>query len=214
MTRQRLAKTTTRLSNGTSVTRTTIKPRAVQEWEIQAEAVRRLRAMPEFDRQFTLAGDMAAAKRSRQGSVIAKATGLVPGDPDLRIYLTGGRLCMIEFKAGKGRESTEQVDRIALLDTLGFTVEVVKAETADEGATRTVELVRKWLDQKIQMVHVGGIVRGSGKPWLLGEVPSSYPAPPQINSEAGRAAVSAPWATVAANDNNRAQVAALGRIAK
>ena len=168
--RTRLARTTSTLANGTQVTRTTIKPRAVQEWEIQAEAVRRLRALPEFNRTFTLAGDMAAAKRSRQGAIIAKATGLTPGDPDLRLYLAGGRLCMIEFKAGKGRESTEQVDRIALLDTLGFTVVVVKAATADEGAARAVELVRGWLDQKIEMVHVGGIVRGSGKPWLLGEV--------------------------------------------
>ncbi|MGH8465097.1 MAG: hypothetical protein ACRER5_13180 [Pseudomonas sp.] len=119
----------------------------MQEYEIQSEAVRRLRAMPEFNRTFTLAGDMAAGKRSRQGATIAKATGLVPGEPDLRLYLTGGRLCMIEFKAGRGSESTEQVDRIALLDTLGFTVVVVKAETADEGATRAVELVRGWLGE-------------------------------------------------------------------
>lgn len=143
--RTRLARTTTTTPNGTRVTRTTVKPRAVQEYEIQAEAVRRLRAMPEFNRSFTLAGDMAAGKRSMRASVIAKATGLVSGEPDLRLYLTGGRLCMIEFKAGRGSESTEQVDRIALLDTLGFTVVVVKAATADEGATRAVELVRGWL---------------------------------------------------------------------
>ena len=147
MTRTRLARTTRRLENGTVVTRTKVVPRAVQEYEIQAEAVRRLRAMPEFAKWFTLAGDMAAGKRSPQAATIAKATGLVPGEPDLRVYLLGGRLCMIEFKAGKGRESTEQVDRIALLDSLGFTVVVVKAATADEGATRAVQLVRGWLDQ-------------------------------------------------------------------
>lgn len=141
----RLARTTTRAPNGTRVTRTKLVPKAVQEYEIQAEAVRRLRAMPEFGTQFTLAGDMAAGKRSRQAATIAKATGLVPGEPDLRLYLQGGRLCMIEFKAGKGRESTEQVDRIALLDTLGFTVVVVKADTADEGARRAAALVKGWL---------------------------------------------------------------------
>ena len=147
MTRTRLARTTSTMANGTKVTRTRVVPRAVQEYEIQAEAVRRLRAMPEFNHQFTLAGDMAAGKRSRQAATIAKATGLIPGEPDLRVYLAGGKLCMIEFKAGRGRESTEQVDRIALLDSLGFTVVGVKASTADEGATRAVELVRGWLDQ-------------------------------------------------------------------
>jgi hypothetical protein len=141
----RIARFTRTLQNGTKVTTTKLVARAVQEYEIQAEAVRRLRAMPEFNRAFTLAGDMAAGKRSRQASVIAKATGLVPGEPDLRLYLYGGRLCMIEFKAGKGRESAEQVDRIALLDTLGFTVVVVKADTADEGASRAVKLVQGWL---------------------------------------------------------------------
>lgn len=145
MTRTRLARSTSTTANGTRVVTTKLVPRAVQEYEIQAEAVRRLRALPEFGNRFTLAADMAAGKRSRQGAVIAKATGLVPGEPDLRLYIEGGRLCMIEFKAGKGRESTEQVDRIALLDTLGFTVEVVKADTADEGARRAVDLVRGWM---------------------------------------------------------------------
>jgi hypothetical protein len=145
VTRLRLARTTRTLSNGTKVTKTKLVPKAVLEWEIQAEAVRRLRALPEFNKTFTLAGDMAAGKRSRQGSVIAKATGLVPGEPDLRLYIAPGRLCMIEFKAGKGTESTDQVDRIALLDTLGFTVEVVKAATINDGANRAVGLVRGWL---------------------------------------------------------------------
>lgn len=176
MTRTRLARKTTTLPNGTKVTKTTIKPRGVQEYEIQAEAVRRLRKLPEFDKRFTLAGDMAAAKRSRQGATIAKATGLTPGDPDLRLYFEGGRLCMIEFKGPNGTESGEQIDRIALLDTLGFTVVVVKASTPDEGATRAVELVRGWLDQKVQMIHVGGVVRDF-KPWLVGEMPSSINEP-------------------------------------
>lgn len=145
MTRTRIAKTTTRLANGTSVVRNTIKPRAVQEYEIQAAAVRALRKLPEFGRQFTLAADMAAGKRGRQASVIAKATGLVPGEPDLRVYIASGRLCMIEFKAGKGRESAEQIDRIALLDTLGFTVEVLKADTEAEGAEKAVAMVKGWL---------------------------------------------------------------------
>ena len=185
-TRTRLRRTTTRLDNGTTVTKTKLVPRAVQEYEIQAEAVRRLRKMPEFDKRFTLAGDMAAGKRSRQGATIAKATGLVPGDPDLRLYLEGGRLCMIEFKAGKGRESTEQVDRIALLDTLGFTVVVVKANTAAEGAERTVELVQGWLGEQVALNHGHNA--------------------PQIDREASPAAETTLRAGQVANDNSGASV--------
>lgn len=145
MTRTRIARRTTTTANGTRVTTTRLVPKAVQEYEIQAAAVRALRGLPEFGKRFTLAADMAAGKRGMQASVIAKATGLVPGEPDLRVYLDRGRLCMIEFKAGRGRESPEQIDRIALLDTLGFIVEVLKADTAEEGAAKAVALVRGWL---------------------------------------------------------------------
>lgn len=143
----RIARKTITTANGTKVTRTVVKPREVQEYEIQAAAVRALRKLPEFNRKFTLAGDMAAGKRSVQQSTIAKATGLVPGEPDLRVYVAGGRLCMIEFKAAKGRESPEQIDRIALLDTLGFMVVVLKAATPEEGAERAVALVKGWLER-------------------------------------------------------------------
>lgn len=149
--RTRLARSTRILANGTRVTKTKLVVAPELEWKLQAAAVRALRALPEFGETFTLAGDMAAGRRSRQGSVIAKATGLVPGDPDLRLYLEGGRLCMIEYKADKGRESTEQVDRIALLDTLGFTVVVVKAATEAEAAAKTVALVCGWLAEQGRM---------------------------------------------------------------
>jgi hypothetical protein len=145
MVRVRAKKTTVTLANGTKVQRTTLVKAPVLEWRLQASAVRALRAMPEFGRRFTLAGDMAAARRSPQESVKMKATGLVPGEPDLRLYLEGGRLYFIEFKGEKGRESAEQIDRIALLDTLGFTVVVVQVATEEEAAQRAVELVRGWL---------------------------------------------------------------------
>lgn len=143
--RQRLRRTTTTTPNGTTVTRTTVTEAPVLEWRLQAAAVRALRALPTYNRRFTIAADMAAGRRGMQTSVQAKATGLVPGEPDLRVYLAGGRLCMIEFKGAKGRESTEQIDRIALLDTLGFTVVVLKAAAEAEAAERAVELVRGWL---------------------------------------------------------------------
>lgn len=131
-----------RLRSGIRVRKPTNK---VPEWRVQAAMIRALRAMPEFDKRFTLAGDMAAASRSPQMSVKMKATGLVAGEPDVRIYVEGGRLCLIEVKTDDGRESPEQIDRIALLDNLGFTVEVIQTSDPEQAAQRAVSLVRGWL---------------------------------------------------------------------
>ncbi len=134
---------TTRLKNGTRVVRRTD---TVPEWRIQAAAVRALRALPEFGRRFTLAADMAAHKRRPQDATIAKATGLVPGESDLRVYLEGGRLGLIEFKAATGRLSPEQKDRGALLARLGFGYQtVVKATTEADAAEQAVACVMGWL---------------------------------------------------------------------
>jgi hypothetical protein len=102
--------------------------------------------MPEFGRRFTLAGDMAAHNRRPQDAAIAKATGLTPGEHDLRIYLDGGRLALIEFKAEKGRVSPEQRDRHDLLWRLGFTRQaIVKAASEAEATEQAVANVRGWL---------------------------------------------------------------------
>lgn len=134
---------TMKLPNGTRVVRRTD---TVPEWKLQAAAVRSLRAMPEFGRRFTLAADMAAGRRGRKNAAIAKATGLVAGEHDLRVYLEGGRLGLIEFKAAKGRLSPEQRDRGALLARLGFGYQtVVKATTEADSAIQAVSVVRGWL---------------------------------------------------------------------
>lgn len=143
---------TTKLTNGTRLVRRTD---TVPEWKLQAAAVRALRAMPEFGRRFTLAADMAAGRRGRQSAAIAKATGLVAGEHDLRVYLEGGRLGLIEYKAAKGRLSPEQKDRGALLHRLGFAMQaVVKAASEADSAIQTVAVVRGWLagndNQKVE----------------------------------------------------------------
>lgn len=102
--------------------------------------------MPEFGRRFTLAADMAAGKRGWQNAAIAKATGMVAGEADLRCYLDGGRLGLIEFKAENGRLSPEQRDRHALLARLGFGHQaVIKAATEADAADMAMSTVRRWL---------------------------------------------------------------------
>lgn len=120
--------------------------KAVPEWRLQAAQVRALRAMPEFCRRFTLAGDQNAGRRGKQTAAIAKATGMTPGEHDLRIYLEGGRLGLIENKAENGRLSPEQRDRHALLARLGFGYQaVIKAATEADAADMAMATVRGWL---------------------------------------------------------------------
>lgn len=143
---------TTTLKNGTRVTKASTD---VPEWKIQAAAVRALRAMPAFGRRFTLAGDMASGRRGWQTATIAKATGLVKGEADLRLYMEGGRLGLIEYKAAKGRLSPEQKDRAALLARLGFGYQaIVKATSEADSAEKTLAIVKGWLaandNQKVE----------------------------------------------------------------
>lgn len=151
MTRTRISRTTKTLSDGTKVVRTRLKPANVQEWEIQAEAVRRCRALPGFGDEagpgvtFTLAGDFNAARRGMQESVKAKATGIVAGEEDLRFYGMGGRMLLIEMKGPKTPIRPEQHKRHALHRHLGFQVEVVRGKTIEQGAADVVALVQAWL---------------------------------------------------------------------
>ncbi len=116
------------------------------EWELQAAQVRRLRSMPEYGKQFLLAGDMNSAKRGPKAQAQAIATGMTPGEPDLRIYLIGGRLASIENKVGKkGRLSPAQRDRHTALAKLGHIVEVVSATTEQDAADQAVALVLGWI---------------------------------------------------------------------
>lgn len=146
MTRTRLARSTRKLANGTSVTTNRLVSAPELEWKLQAAGIRALRALPEFGEQFDFEGDFNAARRSPQESVKAKATGLTAGAFDVRIYMQGGRLGLIEVKAAKGRLSPEQKTRHADLMRLGFTNQtVIKVGTEVEAAAQFVATVRGWL---------------------------------------------------------------------
>ncbi|RUM99015.1 VRR-NUC domain-containing protein [Pseudaminobacter arsenicus] len=123
----------------------TATPALPLESDCQAAQVRALKAMPEYGRQFLLAGDQNAAKRGPRAQAIALATGMAAGDPDLRIYMAGGWLRLIENKVGRGRLSHAQVERHAALARLGHTVTVVRATSPDDAAAQAVALVRGWL---------------------------------------------------------------------
>ncbi|MFU0504134.1 VRR-NUC domain-containing protein [Pseudaminobacter sp. NGMCC 1.201702] len=120
---------------------TTVKTATPQEWECQSEQVRRLRRIPGV----LFVGGMEAGKRGPRARMIALATGLTAGHPDLTIFMPGGRCAFIENKVGNGRLSPAQVARHTALRKLGFEVEVVRASSTDEAGDKAVELVKKWL---------------------------------------------------------------------
>lgn len=135
------------------VTATTAAP---QEWELQAAQVKALRALPEYAKSasdvlrgrglFTLAGDQNSAKRGPKARTQALAAGLTAGEHDLRLYMIGGRLGLIENKVGKAKLEPSQEARHPLLAALGFTRQaVVRAVTCEDAADQAVALVRGWL---------------------------------------------------------------------
>ncbi len=128
--------------------RVTTKPALPLEWELQAAQVASLRRLPQYQRQFLLAGDMNASKRGPRAQAQAIATGMTSGEPDLRIYAEHGRLLLIENKVGQGRLSPAQKDRHAALQRLGYTVLVIRATTTIEAAERAVTAVLGWLAQE------------------------------------------------------------------
>ncbi|MBX4941159.1 VRR-NUC domain-containing protein [Rhizobium binae] len=146
-------------TTGPTGTKVTVEAAPVLEWQLQAEAVRQLKAMPEYASSasmvaandnsgrpsFAIAADMNGDYRSKRAAVIAKATGIAAGDPDLRLYGQNGSLLLIEFKNAEGRLSADQKERHALLRALGYRIEVVKAATEDDAARQAVDQVRSWL---------------------------------------------------------------------
>lgn len=151
MTRTRLRKTTTKLANGTRVTKTTLIQADPLEWECQAAAVRDLRQLPGYGDEagpgvtWTFAADFNSARRSMNESVKAKATGIKAGEEDLRLYAMGGHALLLELKGPKTAVSADQKKRHALHRHLGFRVEVIRCKTIEQGAADVVALVQDWL---------------------------------------------------------------------
>ena len=117
-------------------------PTKITEHHLQVAIIQRLRRMG-----LDVVADMNAARRSVQAASRLKASGMTAGEPDLRIYMPGGRLGMIEVKTATGRLSDAQAARIEKLRGLGYPVEIVKAATVLEAADLAESIVREWLNR-------------------------------------------------------------------
>ena len=109
---------------------------AVSEYDLQVGVVQWLKR-----NKFMFAADQSGLFTSKRSAGKAKLSGLVSGEPDLRIYLEGGRCLFIEMKAWKGRLSDNQTERIERLRFLGFQVEIVKERTPADAVERVKEIL-------------------------------------------------------------------------
>ena len=129
------------------VTTTKVESAPVLEWRHQAAIIRRLRQMIKSGITFAVAGDMNGLPIfSAQMKVKAKATGMTSGEHDVRVYMPGGRLGLIEVKGAEGVVSDEQEKRHALLASLGFTLQgTIFAKEEADAADQAEAIVRGWL---------------------------------------------------------------------
>ena len=106
------------------------------EWKLQAAIA------AEFERLgVCFAAGLEGVRLTARQRVLAKATGMQAGEPDLRVYLPGGRLVLIELKSATGSLRPEQKERHARLRALGFEVHVLKAKTEAEAVAGALKLI-------------------------------------------------------------------------
>lgn len=130
--------------------KTIVNKAHTKEDDLQTEQVIELKKHPEYGKRFTFAGDMNAAKRGPVAAALAKKTGMMAGEPDLRIYVEGDDgmpvLVMIENKNAGNYTSGEQRDRHELLSRLGFPVWNIKTDSVVEAARAAIGILEIYLN--------------------------------------------------------------------
>lgn len=131
------------LSDGS--VKTTVDEAHTLEADLQASQVDRLKARGDYELDFTFAGDQNAARRGPVAAAEAKRTGMMAGDPDLRLSIAGGVTAYIENKNGGGYLSKEQKDRHELLERLGFQVWIIKTDDKRRAADAAERILDAYL---------------------------------------------------------------------
>lgn len=122
------------------------KPPSLPEWLLQASMVAEFNAIEAAGAQISAVGDMNAGRRSYQEAAKCKAMGMRSGEPDLRLYASGGRTLFIEVKTSKGRKSAAQDERHTRLGQLGFQVLVVAPTDETHARLLAREIASKFCD--------------------------------------------------------------------
>ena len=106
------------------------------EWKLQAYCVQELRRLG-----YMVAGDQNQAKRGYKAAAVAKATGMLAGEPDMRVYMPAGVVVFFELKTDKGRLSDAQKILHDKLRGLGHRVFTVWAQTPGEAFNEVYRLI-------------------------------------------------------------------------
>ena len=91
------------------------------------------------------ASGMEGVHKSKISGHMAKLMGGAAGEPDLRIYLPNAHIEFIELKRSNGKLSAAQKERIPLLQSLGFSVNVVYAKTPLDGWEQVELIISQYL---------------------------------------------------------------------
>ncbi len=129
--------------NGEVTTR--VVEAAVLEVDLQAAQVIAMQKHAQFGVRFVYAASMEAGKRGAKAISDAQRSGMITGEPDLRLYMDNARIVLVENKESGGKLSQAQKDRHAALKQLGHIVEVVWASTEAEAAEKIIEIVDYYL---------------------------------------------------------------------
>lgn len=121
------------------------KPATVPEWCLQAAFIAELHALEAAGWPITCAGDMGAGKRSYAQAARDKATGLTAGEPDVRVYLPGGRTILVELKTDTGKVSKAQTARHTRLRELDHPVTVVQLKDQNDARIMARVIIGAWV---------------------------------------------------------------------
>ncbi len=102
------------------------------EGRIQEGIVQWLNAQMHI-RNFLFTSSLEGLKLHTGQAMKAKRMGMTAGEPDLRLYLDGGRTVFFELKTKSGRLSKAQKDRIKSLMDMGHEVHVIYTDTVNDG---------------------------------------------------------------------------------
>ncbi len=139
--------------NAAGEVKVTVKGAGELEWKLQEAQVNWMKRHPLYVKGFAFAASMEAGKRGAVAQREAIATGMMAGEPDLRIYIGGAsggppRVFFVENKGKDGRLHKEQSDRHEELRALGFPVHVIKATDTAEAVEEFAILLEKYLDPR------------------------------------------------------------------
>lgn len=122
--------------------------RRVPEWRMQAAVIADAHKWQDAGWKFAVAGDMNGVHLTAPQAQRAHITGMTAGETDLRYYFPHGVLRMIELKQTKengGRLSKEQKTRHEQFRTLGHSVDVIYADSAESAVAQCGKLLGGWL---------------------------------------------------------------------